>query len=363
MKILVTGLCNNYGGIESFFFGYFREIIRQHKDITFDILGYNGVVNEEEIINSGGIVYTINSFNNNEIDCFMKEHANDYDIVWSNQVDLSTISIVKYAKKYGVKRIILHSHCSSMMGSGLSKLKKLFFHYLNKKVISNYVTDYWACSDFAAKWLFPDSVVREDVIYIPNAIKASKYKFDDSIRKKKRIELNCKDEFLIGFIGRLSSEKNPEFAVDVFKEMEKQTKSKLIIIGDGDLRDKLENKIISDGLCEDVMMLGLRNDVNELMQALDFVIIPSIFEGMPMVAIEAQSSGLPIIAAKKGITKMVKLLPTTKLIPLSDGAKNWSNEILKNKVADRNIAFNIVTEKGFNLDYAANDLYENLLNI
>lgn len=94
----------------------------------------------------------------------MEKHAPDYDVLWGLAVDLSTINIIKYAKIYGIKKIILHSHCSSMMGTGANKIKKTFFHYIHRIEIKKYVTDYWACSDFAAKWMFPKNVVKNKVV-------------------------------------------------------------------------------------------------------------------------------------------------------------------------------------------------------
>lgn len=360
MRILVTGLCNNLGGVESFFFGYFREIKKLKLDVNFDVLGFHGVVYSEEIIKAGGKVFAINDFSNAEIEDFMKQYAINYDVVWCHAVDLSTIAIMKYANKYGIKKIILHSHCSSMMGQGFNKYKKMVLHLINKRRIDKYVTDYWACSDYAAKWIFPPQIVRDKVVYIPNAINALKYKFDDSVRKKIRTEFKCENDYVIGFIGRLSPEKNPIFAIDVCKEIIKSKKCKLLIIGQGPLDKEIEQYIKDEGLGQTVYMLGLRQDVNNIMQALDCVIIPSLFEGMPMVAIEAQASGLPVVASSERITQQICLLPSTRMLALSSGSKVWAKCILETKEIERDKGYNILTQKGFNLKTAARDLYDKL---
>lgn len=353
MRILVTGLCGNYGGVESFFYGYFNEIIKIDKDITFDVLGYKDVVDADRVIAAGGNVFTVSSFSKNEIKNFMEKHAPDYDVLWGLAVDLSTINIIKYAKIYGIKKIILHSHCSSMMGTGANKIKKTFFHYIHRREIKKYVTDYWACSDFAAKWMFPKNVVKNKVVYIPNAIDGNKYKFNEELRNKKRREIGCNETLAIGFIGRLSPEKNPIFSIKVCEEINKQKDCILYIIGKGSLENQLKEAIKNHDLETRVKLLGLRNDVNELMQALDYVIIPSYFEGMPMVAIEAQTSGLPLVAASEGITKQICVLGTTKMIRLADGAKTWAETIVNVKAEEREKAYAIMSANGFNLPEAA----------
>ena len=356
MRILVTGVCNNMGGIESFFHSYFSELLKCYHDIQFDVLGYNGYVFQNEIVMAGGCVFKISSFSKNEIVSFMEKHAADYDIIWCNVVDLSSISIMKYAKIYGAKKIILHSHCSSMMGAGLNKIKKYLLHYFNRNLVTHYVDEFWACSDYAAKWMFPKMAFYNNVRYIPNAIDASKYRFCLNKRNEMRVRLKCGQALSIGFIGRLSSEKNPKFAIEVYRKLADNMNSKLYIVGDGPLEKEIHDEITENNL-NNVEMLGRRNDVSEILQALDCVIMPSLFEGMPMVAIEAQASGLPVFLSSNHITAQTKITQGVEFLNLKDGPEKWANQILSSNL-QRNDTFEQIVEAGYEIKSASSNLYK-----
>ncbi len=152
------------------------------------------------------------------------------------------------------------------------------------------------------------------VIVIPNAIDTKKYFYDGDKRNRKRFELGLQDYFVVGHIGRFHPQKNHKFLLEIFKCIkEKQEKSKLVLVGDGPLRSQIENQIQKLGIEDSVMLLGSRSDVPEILQAMDVLVFPSLYEGLPGVVLEAQAAGLPCIVSdtvteEVAITNLVKYL-------------------------------------------------------
>ena len=165
---------------------------------------------------------------------------------------------------------------------------------------------------------------------INNAIDLDKFKYDENIRKQKREEFGIgEDTKVIGHIGRLVTVKNHLFLIDVFNEVYKKNKNTILILaGEGPLRDTIKDKIKSLNLENNVKLLGIRKDVNELYQAFDVLVLPSLYEGLPVVGIEAQASGLSCILSD-AMTRETKILDTSKFISLNETKENWADCIIK----------------------------------
>ena len=176
----------------------------------------------------------------------------------------------------------------------------------------------------------------EDIIHdsvgfvVNNAIDVDKFKYDEKIRKEKRKELNIKDnQLVIGHIGRFVQQKNHEFLIDIFNEIYKQDKNAiLLLIGEGPLKEEIQNKVNELGLDKNVKFLGQRSDANELYQAMDAFVLPSLYEGLPVVGVEAQAAGLPCFFSTD-MTKETEILDSTKFISLTHKSKYWADKILK----------------------------------
>ena len=249
---------------------------------------------------------------------FQKNH---YDIVHSHIINMGYFYL-KYAKKNGVRVRILHSH-STMLWS-----KNILLAFRNKvftQLALKNANTYFACSHLAGKFLFHN----KKYYLIKNAIELDKYAFDSQIRNQYRNDLKIENCILYGHVGRYNVQKNHMFLLQIFFEIHKeQPNSKLLLVGKGELEDQILSKIRQLNLQNDVILLGERSDVFHLFQAMDVFLLPSLFEGLPMVGVEAQASGLVCYFSNE-ITEEVKVLDTTRFLPIDDAVR-WKKEILAN---------------------------------
>lgn len=362
MRVLVTGFTENYGGVEAFIMNYYRKISKRH-DFVIDLLcTTEKPAFKDEIIEMGGKIFTVPTpkhFDAYKTICnFFEKHSKEYEIIWCNKCELYNIDYLKAAKKYGIKRRIIHSHNSSNMYIGLKRIVVSLFHMINKTRIKKYATDFWACSDYAARWLFPNSILKLGSIkYIPNAIDAEKFRYDAEVRREYRKKLDVEHKLVIGSIGRITYQKNPEFILDIFDKIyEKRNDACLLVAGTGDMENEIKQKAFGMNCSNAVKFLGVRKDVPQLMQALDCLLLPSRFEGLPVVAAEAQAAGLPVFAASDGITAQTKLTEQFYFLSLSDNAQAWANAIL-NKKLYRIDTFTKIKASGFEIESASENLY------
>ena len=194
------------------------------------------------------------------------------------------------AKISNVKVIIAHSHNAS---SDKGILKKML-HNINKNFIPLFANHFFACSNKAGKWFYSKKIMNsKNYFVINNCIDIDKFKFNYETRNNKRKELHLKNEnIVVGHVGRFNKQKNHTFLIDIFNEAYKENdKLRLVMVGIGPLMNKIKKKVIQLNLSDAVLFLGQRSDVNELMQAMDIFILPSLYEGLPLVGVEAQTSG------------------------------------------------------------------------
>ena len=267
---------------------------------------------------------------------------------WYNTCTLTNIDYLVYAKKYGIKKRIIHAHNS---GNETSKLRGIF-HYLNKTRLSQYATDYWSCSMVASEYFYNENIINSPKHHIiNNAIQTKDYAFDEAVRNEIRKEYKLEDKYVIGHVGRFQYQKNHEFLVDVFNEYLKlDNKAVLMLVGQGEGEEAIRQKVADLGMTENVMFMGVRSDVNKLLQAMDIFVLPSHFEGLPLVLVEAQSAGLPCYVSKDVITKESDVTGNIEFISLDDGDKKWAQIIYDNKKSDdRNKYTQLVIDAGFDI--------------
>ena len=338
------------GGVESVVMNYYRHIDKNKVQFDFICDDDSTCIPKEEIEKLGGKVILIPPYQkvfkyHKELKRVLKE--GQYKIVHSHINTLSVFSLWA-AKSAKVPVRIAHSHSTSNKKEWKKTLLKSALRPFSKV----FATDYFCCSELAGRWLFGNKTYNQGKVYLlNNAIDVDKFKYDENIRKEKRNELKIKDnEFVIGHIGRFVKQKNHDFLIDIFNEIYKQNKDSILLLaGEGPLKEEIENKVKELGLEKNVMFLGQRNDANELYQAMDAFVLPSLYEGLPVVGVEAQAAGLPCFFSTD-MTKETKVLETTQFINLKESSKNWALIILqKSKNYKRPDTRKEITNNKFNI--------------
>lgn len=309
-------------GLETMLMNYFRHIDRDR--IVFDFLVHrDGVYDyDEEILALGGNIYHLPKLNPMDpgylikLNRFFAEHR--YTIVHSH-LDCMAGLPLKYAMKNGVPVRIAHAHSSNQMHD-LKYPIKLFY----KANIGRYANEFMACSEAAGRWMFGDKLFS----VLKNGIDTERFAWDpptaERVRDKLRIPQNA---LLAGHVGRFTAEKNHSFLLEVFAEIRrKRPDAMLMLVGDGVLKSKTEEKASQMGVGDSVRFMGVRSDVNELLQAMDLFILPSLFEGLPLTLLEAQTSGVPCLISDRVPAESVVTEGLAEIMPLEESAERWAEK-------------------------------------
>ncbi len=333
------------GGLETMIMNYYRNIDRTK--IQFDFLVHRDFEADydSEIRELGGVIYRLprlNPFSKDYLDtlrAFFKEHK-EYKIVHSHLDCMSGIPS-RIAKECGVPVRIAHAHSSSQTKDSKYLLKLLF-----KRKIAKVATDLFACGEKAGQWMFGTDCFH----VLNNAIKSQDYTYSKEMYSQKRQELNIPEEaFVIGHVGRFAPPKNHDFIIDVFDEVKKQNPNAyLLLVGDGELRVGIKEKAEKLGLKNSVCFAGLRSDVNELLQAMDVFLFPSIYEGLPVSIVEAQAAGLPCFISDK-VPIECKKTDLVQQFSLETSAKEWADSILKVDITNRRDTSDEIKQAGFDI--------------
>lgn len=317
------------GGVESVVMNYYRNIDRDHIQFDFICDSDSTDIPYEEIKKLGGKVILIPPYQ--KIFSYHKKlkkvlKKENYKIVHSHINTLSVFPLFA-AKSAGVPIRIAHSHSTTNKKEWKKNLLKQTLRPFSKI----YATDYFCCSELSGRWLFGNKEYNNDNVFLlNNAINLEKFKYNEKVRMKKRKELNIdKNTIVIGHIGRFVQQKNHNFLIDIFNEIHKQNKKTiLLLIGKGPIEDEIKEKVKLLNLENSVKFLGQRDDVNELYQAFDIFLLPSLYEGLPVVGIESQASGL-LCVLSSSMTKETKILDTTIFVALEESPNIWAEKILK----------------------------------
>lgn len=347
------------GGQETFILNMYNNM--DIDKIEIDVLTPFSCENEnfkKNIEKNGGKVFAGNNdFYKNRKQSFRKYvneflKNNHYDTVHIQSGSIYAIMMgSKIANKYGIKNIIVHSHCG-----GFPNLKYKIIKWISKFYMMKYPTEFWACSKLAAEWKFPKKIIKEGKYKIlKNAIDTSKLYFSEEVRNESRKKLDIKENnFVVGHIGRFSIQKNHEFLIDIFKQIyNKNNNAILLLIGTGELEERIKNKVKELGLNNCVRFLGIRNDINELLNAMDVFLLPSFFEGLPVVGVEAQATGLQVITSDK-VTKELPIEELVEYYPLEMNAEKWADKVLeKYNVNTRRNRKDDIIKAGYDVKNAA----------
>ena len=323
-----------YAGIQIFIY----NIIKNIKNTEIDILTLNDGNNyelEKELKKYNINIYKLNVWLNSissyikykkEVDNFFKNH-NDYKIIHLHGTS-KNYYILKVAKKYNIDIRIIHSHNTNFYTNNV--FKKFIGNILKNKLIK-YSTDFFACSKDAGKWLFKN----KEFTIIPNGIEIDKFKYNNKFKNELIKKYNLKNKFIIGNIGRITYQKNSLFLLDILKDVkEEKNNAFLIIIGSGNLEDKLNKKIKEYNLENDVLLLNNINDIYKYYNLFDCFVLPSLYEGFSIVVLEAQINGLKCIVNKNVLPKEVFI--SNNIIEV-ENLDDYKNEILNSKRNNKSI--------------------------
>ena len=360
--IIIDGLwCRS--GVSSVIMNYYRNL--DYKNIQMDFLVFEDSKSDEnlisEVIDKGSNIYYMPNLRPQNIIRFLKyiniffSKNNQYKIVHSHLCFIDSL-VFPLAKRHGVKYCISHSHNTKFSDYRVRAIR-------NKLMCLpiTLVADYWfACSKEAGKALYGRKFeFSSKAKVINNAINCEKFNYNKKIRERKRKELSIENKKVIGYIGRLNPQKNVCFFLNVFKRiLDKNNDYILLIIGIGPLKKELEQMASYFGIMKNVLFLGQRNDVQELMQAMDVLVLPSLYEGLPVVLVEAQIAGLPCVVSSK-ITREVGLSKSIKFIPIGKyDHKKWIESIDNLLAETRNSGLDQAQKKGYDIKIEAKKLSE-----
>lgn len=351
------------GGVEAVIMNYYRNINRDKVQFDFVIDGNEKSLLDDEIKRLGGRVYHVTPYKENiikymcDIYRIMKNYS--YEIVHDNMNTMAVFSLFP-AWLVGAKIRILHNHSTN------EKASDERFKYYLKKVLRPFsplfANRYVACSQYAAEWMYGKSLIGlNKVKIINNAVDIDRFAFSKAARKRLREELGIREETnVIGHIGRLVPQKNHIFLLEVFAAyLRKKPDSVMVLIGDGPLREKLENKAKELGIANKVCFKGLRSDVNDWYSAMDIFLLPSLYEGLPVVGVEAQANGVPVCLSSN-ITKEVVINKNVSYLPLVKDA--WIDSI--DELIGKRSEQSLLKKEGFSIKYEAEKMgywYEEML--
>lgn len=319
-KVLMVAGQMHMGGLEIMLMNFLRNIDREKVHIDF-LLHYKEKGDfDDEIRSLGSKIYVMpklrpqNVFKYIASLCrFFREHRGEYDIVHGN-ITSSGIIYLTIAKIFGVKTRIIHAHYGDVKGNHHEKLERIMLKPL--RFCANY---YFACSDRAGEFCFGKNILKRDNYFlIRNGVDITKFSFDEAKRNKKREEMGLSNKFVLLHVGRFESEKNHSFILDFFSEYIKTDKEGILLFaGVGSLENEIKEKARTLGLSDRVLFLGLRNDVNQFLLAADVFVLPSIFEGLPVVGIEAQASGIKCLFSEN-VTRELDITGNCEFLPIND---------------------------------------------
>lgn len=339
------------GGIEAVVMNYYRHL--DHSKIQFDFIIDNDstIVPRKEIQQFGGRIIEISPYQsilNYSKDLEKLFRKEKYTIVHSHINSLSVFPL-RIAKKCGIPIRIAHNHSTAAPG----EIKKNILKYTLRLFSTVYPTHYAAPTLYAGQWLFGKKIANNQLEIINNAIDLQHFAYDVETRNKFREQFGySENEFVVGNIGRFVWQKNQLFIIELFNELLKQRKeARLLLVGEGPLKEVLEKKISELGIADEVTFVSNTKNVNVYYQIMDIFLFPSNYEGLGMVAVEAQVAGLPVIASEK-VPVDAKISNNYWQINLSAGKKAWL-ECLKSVKVDNRESYIIDAEKkGYNINNA-----------
>lgn len=347
------------GGVAKLLYDYYRNM--DHNEVRFDFMIYNFYdegIYEKPLREMGCTIYKLPAYSQNPKECHeMQEKiiANGkYDVIHTH-FGIGGFRVLKIAKQYGIPKRIVHSHIAFEPYSLKTRAANIIKRFLNK----HYATELMACGNDAGAFMWGNTEVKYNKVHImKNAIDTQKFQFNDQVRLQKRNELGINDKFVVGIVGRLSEQKNYPFLFRVYEELLKMRNDViLLVIGRGLEEQEIKALADSMGISDKIMFLGIRDDVPELLNALDIFVLPSLYEGLPVVLVEAQANGLTEIVADT-ITKEMDITDLIQFLPINNTEKQWAEAIngCKENISKRAEYAKIVADSGYDIRTASKEM-------
>ena len=367
LRVLQVGMTRNLGGIETYLIEQFRHLDKSKIDYDFvNITGEYSICYEDEILASGSKIFKVVSRHKNPLLHYWQwftillQNKDVYDAIVLNTNSLEYVFPLVLGKVFGIPVRVIHSHNSGFENK--QGLVRRLLVGMNKKLLSWSANLRFACSRLAGRWMFGDKPYH--VIY--NAIDIHKYDADDAVRAEMRQSFGLGEALTVLHVGRFSYQKNHTFLLDIFKEIHRiHRDSVLLLVGDTteetEYLFEVKRKIREYGLDDTVRLLGRRDDVNRIMQAADVLVMPSFFEGLTVVGIEAQASDLPLILSDT-VTHELGLLPSTRFISLDAGIDIWAQAVIEAKRNHRQSRYDELKEAGYDIEHETKRVQQLLLD-
>lgn len=349
----------NRGGAETLVMNIYRNIDRSKIQFDFVVHHENEGAYEEEVRKLGGKVYRVPNYRGTNHFAYkkawnklLKDHP-EYKIIHCHKE--SIVALVMDEAKQNGRIAIAHSHNTQNIPGFKGKVMDV----LNKNVDAK--ADYrFACSADAGYWMFGRD---KDFTVIDNGIEVENFTYNPQIRKKIRERLGFSDKKVLGHIARFNKQKNHSFLIDIFADLIKENDDYLLVLaGVGDLKEEIEKKVKDLGIEDKVIFLGSIGYVNELLQAIDIFILPSLYEGLAVSTIEAQAAGLKCLLADT-IDRNSKITDLVEFIPIDQGTGPWIKAIHKALPYQREDTSEMIKKAGFDIRETAERLSDFYLKL
>lgn len=344
----------NIGGSQAMLMNIYRNIDKEKIQFDFILDHPEQLYYADEVKALGGKIYYMPTFKGYNLlqvkkawNDFFKQHP-EYKVLHSH-VRSYALVYISIAKKYGV-RTIIHSHSTSN-GSGINSVVKKIMQYPLRYSADRFL----ACSQIAGEWLFGKKTCNSPKFdVINNALDVGKYRLDADVRTRYRSEMGVEDKFVYGHVGRLHESKNHLFLLEVFAKLyERDNNSFLLLVGDGELRPQIEEKIIELDISDNVMLLGNRSDIAECLWSMDAFLFPSKWEGLPISVVEAQATGLPCFVSDT-VSGEVCLSDLITYLPI-DSEDVWVDAILNSEKTKKDVSEDI-KKSGYDIENSVNEI-------
>lgn len=353
IKVLQFPIANSFGGITHYALDNWKWMNKDKFQCDFATMSKK-LDFADEVLATGSKIHYISCYaEENEkkfIDEVNKILDEGYDVVHLHTKQWKSFLMEQVCLERNVPKIIVHSHSTRCDALDIAKREWETKEHNRVKQEFNtaLATDFWACSNEAAEWLFGKQIPHERICIMKNAIEVEKFAYDEKIRKAVRKKLGLDDMFVVGHVGRLAYPKNQEFLIEVFAEVYKENSNMvLLLVGEGELEEELKRKAKELGLEKNINFMGKRADTNILYQAMDLFVMPSRFEGFPITLLEAQTSGLKCLASTN-VSEEIKVTDNIEFLDLE--IEKWTKRILQySKGYERIDQCAVIREAGYSI--------------
>lgn len=360
MKLLCIIGDLDVGGAETFIIKVFKNINREKYIIDFLLFTEKECAYNREVKDLGGTIIVATSKEKNLIKSFFEiykivKNGNYRNVLKVSEYSIGAIDLFAAMLAGAKKRAYRSTNSGSLESEIKLIIHKMLIPFLN--MTSNILI---APSTEAALFTFGKrAVMKHKVNYLNNGVPLDKFIISSSVTQRKKEELHIENKYIIGHIGRFSKQKNHKYIIDVFEKVHSINKdSVLLLIGEGELKNEISKYVNDKELYNYVIFLGIRKDIPELLSTMDVMILPSLYEGMPNVLIEAQAMGLPAVVSDT-ITKESNITGLVKYLSLSESTIVWAHEILSSKKQKVTECHTLLRNKGYDL----NNVIDNFVSL